>query len=128
MSIAAKERCVNDIRALVLCDKLMINDGKKDFVIIGTRQQLPKVHIDSLAVGDANVSLVQAVKNLGTWIDSNMSPQVNSNSTCIAAHDYITNLRRIIKYLSNQATQTLAHALIYGRIDYCNSLLYGLLA
>ena len=35
---AAMERCVNDIRAWMLCDKLMINDGKTDFVIIGTRQ------------------------------------------------------------------------------------------
>ena len=33
---------------------------------------------------------------------------------------------RIRKYLSNQATQTLCHALIIGRIDYCNSILYGL--
>ena len=92
------EGCVNDIRALVLCEKLMINDAKTDFVIIGTRQQLPKVRIDSLAVGDANVSLVQVVKNLGTWIDSNMSLQVNFNSTCKAAHYYITNVRRIRKY------------------------------
>ena len=93
MSIASMERCVNDIRALVLCDKLTIIDGKTDFVIIGTRPQLPKIHIESLAVGDANVSLVQVVKNLG-----NMSLQVNFNSTCKAAHFYITNVRRIRKY------------------------------
>lgn len=79
-AIVAMERCVNEIRAWMLCDKLMINDGKTDFVIIGTRQQLSKVHIDSLAVGDAHVSRVQSVKNLGTWIDSNMSLQVNINN------------------------------------------------
>ena len=75
---------------------------------------------------DAQVSPVQSVKNLGTWIDSNMSLQVNINNTCKAAYYYITNVRRIRKYLSNQATQTLVHALIIGRIDYCNSILYGL--
>ena len=120
------ERCVNEVRAWMLCDKLKINDGKTEFVIIGTRQQLSKVHVDSLAVGDAQVSPVQSVKNLGTWIDSNMSLQVNINNTCKAAYYYITNVRRIRKYLSNQATQTLVHALIIGRIDYCNSILYGL--
>ena len=125
-AIAAMERCGNEIRAWMLCDKLMINDGKTDFVIIGTRQQLSKVHIDSLAVGDAHVSPVQSVKNLGTWIDSNMSLQVNINNTCRPAYCYITNVRQIRKYLSNQATQTLVHALIIGRIDYCNSILYGL--
>ena len=76
-AIAAMERCVNKIRAWMLCDKLMINDGKRELIIIGTHQQLSKVHIDSLAVGDAQVSIVQSVKNLGTWKDSNMSLQAN---------------------------------------------------
>ena len=125
-AIAAMERRVNDIRAWMLWDKLMINDGKTDFVLIGTLQQLSKVHIDSLSAGDANVSPIQAVKNLGIWIDSNMSLRVNINNTCRAAYYYITNIRRITKYLSNQATQTLDHALIIGRIDYCNSILFGL--
>ena len=120
------EGCVKEITAWMLCDKLKINDDKTEFVIVGTRQQLSKVHVDSLAVGDAQVSPVQSVKNLGTWIDSNMSLQVNINNTCKAAYYYITNVRRIRKYLSNQATQTLCHALIIGRIDYCNSILYGL--
>ena len=101
-AIAAMERCVNEIRAWMLCDKLKINDGKTEFVIIGTRQQLSKVHVDSLAVGDAQVSPVRSVKNLGTWIDSNMSLQVNINNTCKAAYYYITNVRRIRKYLSNK--------------------------
>ena len=52
-AIAAVERCVNEIRAWMPCDKLKINDGKTEFVIIGTCQQLPKAHDDSLAVGDA---------------------------------------------------------------------------
>ena len=93
----------------MLCDKLKINGGKTEFVVIGTRQQLSKVHVDSLAVGDAQVSPVQ--------MDSNMSLQVNISNTCKAAYYYITNVRRIRKYLSNQATQTLVHALIIGRID-----------
>ena len=110
----------------MLRDKLKINDGKTEFVIIGTRQQLSKVHVDSLALRDARVSPVQSVKNLGAWIDSNMSLQVNINNTCKAAYYYITNVRRKRKYLSNQATQTLIHALIIGCIGYCNSILYGL--
>ena len=125
-AIAAMEQCVNEIRAWMLCDKLKVNDGKTEFVVIGTRQQLSKVHVDSFAVGDAHVSPVQSDKNLGAWIDSNMSLQVDINNTCKAAYYYITNVRRIRKYLSNQATQTLVHALIIGRIDYCNSILYGL--
>ena len=38
--------------------------------------------------------------------------------------NHLTNVRRIRKYLSNEATKTLVHALIIGRIDYCNSQFY----
>ena len=72
------------------------------------------------------MSPVQSVKNLGTRIDSNMSLQVNINNTCKAAYYCNTNIRPIRKYLINQATQTLVHALKVGRIDYCQSILYGL--
>ena len=38
----------------------------------------------------------------------------------------ILNIRRIRKYLSRRSTETLIHAFVSGRVDYCNSLLYGL--
>lgn len=36
------------IRAWMLWDKLKISDGKSEFMVIGTRQQLSKVHISSI--------------------------------------------------------------------------------
>ena len=39
---------------------------------------------------------------------------------------YLYNIWRIRKYLSRRCTETLVHAFITARIDYCNSLLYGL--
>jgi hypothetical protein len=72
-AFAAVELCVRDIRAWMLCDKLKINDGKTDFILIGTRQQLLKVHVNSLAIGDVRVSSVTSVKSLGAWMDSNLN-------------------------------------------------------
>ena len=54
-AFAAVELCAQDIRAWMLCDKLEINDGKTDFILIGTRQQLLKVLVNSLAVGDVRM-------------------------------------------------------------------------
>ena len=69
----------------MLCDKLKINDGKTEFVIIGTCHQLFKVHVDSLAERGLSRVACSLVKNLGTWIDNNMSLQNNINNTCEAA-------------------------------------------
>ena len=49
------------------------------------------------------------------------------NNTCKTAFYYIHNIRRIRKYLSVETARTLVHAVVIGRLDYCNSLLYGLL-
>ena len=46
----------------VLCDKLKINDDKTKVIIIGTRQQLARVQVDCLTVGDARVPFGSAVK------------------------------------------------------------------
>ena len=39
----------------MISDKLMMNDEKTEFMIIGTRQQLAKVEIEHIHVGDCNV-------------------------------------------------------------------------
>ena len=44
---------------------------------------------------------------------------------CKVSSFHLYNIRRIRKYLTNDITQTLVHAFVTARIDYCNSLLFG---
>ena len=39
--------------------------------------------------------------------------------------DHITKTRRIRKYLTKEYKETLIYAFIFSRLDYCNSLLFG---
>ena len=59
------------------------------------------------------------------WLDSNLSMGDHITKTSSAAFYYLYNIRRIRKYLSKECTETLIHAFISSRLDYCNSLLYG---
>ena len=52
-----------------------------------------------------------------------MSLTTQMNKTCNAAFYFLHNLRRIRKYLSRESADILVHALVMGRMDYCNSLL-----
>ena len=69
----AMEVCIKAIRAWITTDKLKLNDGKTEFLKIGTRQQLSKVHIEKLSVGDVSGAPVISARNLGTWFDTNLS-------------------------------------------------------
>ena len=120
------ERCIEDIRNWILNDKLKVNDDKTEFMIIGTSQQLAKVSINSLRVGTATITPVSPARNLGSRFDSKLTLATRISKTCNSAFYYMYNLRRIRKYLSKDNTKTLVQAFISSRVDYCNSLLYGL--
>ena len=120
------ESCIDDIRAWMLHDNLKLNDDKTELLIIGTPQQLDKVVITHIRVGNTNIYPVPVARNLGSWFDANISMTDHISKICSSSFYYLYNLRRIRKYLSNKSTESLVHAFISSRLDYCNSLLYGL--
>ena len=63
------EKCIANVRSWMINDKLMLNDDKTEFLMIGTSKQLSRV---SVRVGDVDVIPVYSVKNLGSWFDSHM--------------------------------------------------------
>ena len=77
-----------------------VNDSKTEFTLIGRRQQLAKVDIKRFLIGDATLSPVTAVKNLGSWFDENMNMgcHINKMRKTLSFHMY--NIRRIRNYLS----------------------------
>ena len=104
----------------------MLNDDKTEFLVIGTRQQLSKVSIQSIKIEQIVVSPVTSASNLGTWFDTHLDMGTHITKTCSSAVYYLYNIRHIRKYLSGESTEKLVHAFISSRLDYYNSLLYGL--
>ena len=63
-AITAMQNCIDDIRSWMEHDKLLLNDEKTEFLVIGTRQQLSKVNISSITVG--NSAIMKSSVKLGT--------------------------------------------------------------
>ena len=125
-AIYAVEQCIRAIRAWMNTDKLKLNDDKTEIMLIGTRQQLNKVNLDTLTVGDTSVSTANEARNLGVWFDSQLNFNAHIRKTCSLSFGTLYKIRCIRKYLTFKSAQTLVLALVIGRLDYCNSLLYGL--
>ncbi len=53
------ETYITDIRTWLISQKLKFNDLKTEFLIIGTRQQLKKIEINSVRVGDVDIKPVE---------------------------------------------------------------------
>ena len=86
-AIQAMERCIEDMRHWMVSDRLLLNDEKTEFLLIGTRQQLGKVDLLPLRVGTMDIEPVNCVRNLDAWFDSMLS--METISTKYAALDFI---------------------------------------
>ena len=124
-AVTALENCILDVHAWMRGDMLWLNDEKTEFLLVGSRQQLAKVSINSIKVGEADVAPVSSARNLGAWFDSHLDMSTHISKTCGSAFYYLYSIRHIRKFLSREHTEQLVHAFITSRLDYCNSLLYG---
>ena len=70
------------------------------------------------------VSAVCNIRNLGTWFDNHLSMKTAINKTCSSGLYHLHNIGRIKRFLSFEDRKTIVQA-VMSRIDYCNSLLYG---
>ena len=120
------EVCIKDIRKWMIDGRLLLNDTKSEFLAIGTRQQLSKLRSSSIEVGNQKIGRSSSVRNLGVMLDESLRMNSHINQICKASLYHIHNIRRISKYLSKECRQSLVHAYVTSRLDYCNSILYGL--
>ena len=122
-AISAMNRCIDDLRNWMIKQRLMINDDKTEFLLIGTRKQLAKINTAcSITVGEYDIDPSLCARNLGVWFDSQLNMSVHITKFCNAAFYHLHNIRCIKKYLSHDSLLTLIHAFITSRLDYYNSL------
>ena len=120
------EKCIADVRSWIIGNRLIINNAKTDFLIIGTHQQLEKTSIESISIGDTAIKPLKSVRSLGSWVDAHMRLNVHIGKICSKAFHRLYNIRQIRKFLIVQSTKTLIHAFVSSHLYYCNALLFGL--
>ena len=82
--------------------------------------------IDVIQIGDYRIPPVQCVRDLGVVFDHHMTMHKNITKTCASCYFHLRNISSIRDSLTDDATIQLVHAFVSSRIDYCNSLLYGI--
>ena len=83
------QNCIDDVKKWMFTNKLKLNDGKTEFFLIGTWQQLAKMHSRTLRVGEITVTCSSVLKNLGCWFDSQLKFETHITKVCKAAFFYI---------------------------------------
>ena len=76
-------------------------------------------------VGEGQMTQSLKVRDLGVTFDQFLNFDDHSTAICRSTYFHIRNIGKIRNLLSYNACSTIIHALIYCRLDYCNSILYN---
>jgi hypothetical protein len=118
--------CITDINNWMLSNRLKLNPDKTQFAWFGTWQQLCRFTPDVITM-PSNVSITpsKCVRNLGCNFDSRLTMEDHVNEIVKSCLFQLRQLRSIRRSLTDKAAAILVHAFISCRLDYCNSILYG---
>ena len=117
------EDCLADIKTWMLLNKLKLIGDKTELLVIHSRYRPSPVF--SLNCGYDIIAPSDMARNIGMIFDKNMTVIPQINSVCKGAFYHLQNIARIRKFLTPKSTEILVHAFISSKLDYCNSLLYG---
>ena len=107
-------------------NRLSVNPSKTEYLLIGTPQQRAKVTSTSIPFYGTNLTPTDSTRNLGVTFDKDLSLKPHISTLCKTAYYHIRQLRQIRSSLDTSSAIFLANSLVSSKLDYCNSLLYGL--
>jgi hypothetical protein len=117
------ENAINTNQLWMNTSFLKLNEDKTEILFINPRNTALS---PTLAIGDLVISPNLSAKSLGVIFDfkPNFEKQISSiTKSCTYSLRSIARIRRMLPY---SVAEVLIHALISSRLDYCNSLLFGL--
>ena len=118
--------CIEEIDRWMSSNRLKLNSEKTQFIWLGSRQQLSKVGIDHVQLGNYAVTPQSTVCNLGVHLDGQLTMKVHVQRISQTSFYQLRQLRSVRRSLSVKACTALVHAFVTSRLDYCNSLLAGI--
>ena len=65
-------------------------------------------------------------RNLGVLFDATMGLKQHTSKLCQSLNYKIYNIGKIRKYINSDCAKTLVNSTVTAKLDYCNSLLYGI--
>jgi len=113
------QNSLQQITSWMTANLFTLNSSKTEFLLIGLKQQLSKLH-------DSSLTTTHSSRNLGFIFDEHLtfSDQISALSKSCCYH--IRELRCIRPYLDFKTASTIATSIVHSKLDYCNSLYHNL--
>ena len=104
---------------------LKINPDKTEIILFTPNSDIKTINGVMSTNGDC-IRFSPFVRNLGFNLDRFLNMETHINIVVSQCYKLLKDVRSIRNLLSKKETEQLVHAIISSRLDYCNSLFFGL--
>ena len=126
-SILCVEKCVSDVKAWMMSNKLQMNEDETDVLLVTAKRIVNLQHLpEFMNINGTCVKFSPSCRNLGVTLDSTLLLHQHVMNVCRVAYLELRHINSIRNLLSVDVVKTLVCSLVLSRLDYCNSLLVGL--
>jgi len=116
------QNALTHITTWMTSNLLSLNSAKTEFLLIGLKRQLSKIHNSS-----TSIHTTQSARNFGFIFDEHLSFSDQISALSKSCYHHIRALRCIRPYLDLHTAKTVATSIVHSsKLDYCNSMYYGL--
>ena len=118
--------CMNVVRKWMSEFCLCLNANKTKIMVLAPPSILSNIIVHGTFIQNTCIRFVNCAKNLGVWLDENLSFQNQISKTVSSCFLSLRAIGKIKCFIPNDMLQTVLVSLIFSKIDYCNSLYYGI--
>ena len=121
--------CTDEVFSWMMSNRLQLNPLPRlrcSGVLWSSARRQNQIPTGPVRVGDTSVQPVRTVRDLGVYIDADVTMSAHVTAvvkTCFAALRQIRSVRRS---MTRTTLLTQVHALVVTKVDYCSSVLSGI--
>ena len=125
--LATLSSCADAVTGWHIRNNLLLNPTKIKAIITGTRQQIARLgRSGGVVVSGAVVPFGSTLCVLVVTLDSELSFDEHITGVVRACNYHLRALRHIRHLIDREAANAVACSIIGSRLDYCNSILFGI--
>lgn len=119
-SVSSLLECLDDVKAWMAINFLSFNANKTEVMIFGGTNGTRSIELGALAQYNKSV-----ITNLGVKIDADLNFDSQIRAVVKTGFFQLRQLAKVKPFVEQRQFETVIHAFITSRLDYCNALFVG---
>ena len=118
--------CVGDVSTWMQSNRLQLNATKTELLWCSSARRQHQIPNAPVVVGTVSITPVRSVRDLGIFIDSDVSMRTHITKTVSSCFAVLRRIRSIRRSVTRPVLQSLVVSLVLTRLDFGSATLAGL--